>query len=325
MKALLKRNKKWVDIDTQYVFDNQYNTANGRIFDNEIVRIYDDVRIPRLTEFRSVYNGKFFKTEEEFKNYCDENRRKYETKEHCLNCFYCHKRKINENKTIEKENNNGVYKETITETYELEPYCSYKYEDKCELLAPERYGIVHPWVNAYFIKNPYGNLFEKLEEEKTYYLKGSWYVKIKGFDFELYNLRERFLGTYTKHNSDIIVTWERLDFPKTKIFEIVVQMMRDMLKYHLNKIRDYNKKVMSSWQYKQPDNTLLEEVEINGEKYKRPEPFIQTTFQLEELLNDLDIILEHSDYFKTKTINEIIEDSLELNLLTKYIKEKTLF
>lgn len=324
MKALLKRNKKWVDIETQYVFDNQYNTANGRIFDNEIVRIYDDVRIPRLTEFRSVYNGKFFKTEEEFKNYCDENRRKYETKENCLNCFYCQKRKINEKKTIEKENNNGVYKETVTETYELEPYCSYKYEDKCELLAPERYGIVHPWVNAYFVKNPYGNLFNKQEEE-TYYLKASWYVKIKGFDFELYNSRKRFLGTYTKHDSDIIVTWERLDFPKTKIFGIVVNLMRDMLKYHLNKIRDFNKNVMSSWQYRQPDYTLLEEVEVNGEKIKRPEPFIQTTFQLEELLYDLDFNLQDFDCFKTKTINEIIEDSLELNLLIKSIKDKTLF
>lgn len=44
MKALLKSGK-WAEIDTRYLFHNQYNTIEGkRIFDSEILRVVDDVR-----------------------------------------------------------------------------------------------------------------------------------------------------------------------------------------------------------------------------------------------------------------------------------------
>lgn len=46
MRALLKTGE-WVEIDTKYLFNNQYNTLpphNKRIFDAEIQRIEDDVR-----------------------------------------------------------------------------------------------------------------------------------------------------------------------------------------------------------------------------------------------------------------------------------------
>lgn len=44
MKALLK-SRKWVEIDTRYLFHNQYNTIEGnRILDSEILRVVDDVR-----------------------------------------------------------------------------------------------------------------------------------------------------------------------------------------------------------------------------------------------------------------------------------------
>lgn len=46
MKALLESTKEWVDIDTSSVYENQYDTKDGRrIFDPEILRIVDDVRI----------------------------------------------------------------------------------------------------------------------------------------------------------------------------------------------------------------------------------------------------------------------------------------
>ena len=42
MKALLK-NGEWVEIDTTCLFNNQYNAAGKRIFDQDIKRIVDDV------------------------------------------------------------------------------------------------------------------------------------------------------------------------------------------------------------------------------------------------------------------------------------------
>lgn len=48
MKALLKKNHEWVDIDTRHLFHDQYNTVGpegARIFDKDIIRIEDDARI----------------------------------------------------------------------------------------------------------------------------------------------------------------------------------------------------------------------------------------------------------------------------------------
>ena len=50
---------KWVDIDTNCVFDNQYNTYDGyRIYDSHIDKIEDDVRTSRGAFFVNHPNGK---------------------------------------------------------------------------------------------------------------------------------------------------------------------------------------------------------------------------------------------------------------------------
>lgn len=309
MKALLKKTRQWVDIDTKFMFDNQYNTVDTptekgkRIFDSEIVRLYEDERIPRLNEFHSVYNGKVFNTEEEFKDYCAENRRKYETKEACPDCFYCHKRKINETKTTSKEEVNGKIKETVVEEYELEPYCNYKYNDKCELLAPESHGIVHPWQNAYFIKHPYGNLFDSQKEEFDISVKGSWRIKVEGSSFLLYNSKYSFRGDFEVNDTTYVprvlrVTFETLGFPNTKTFDEVYDMFKDRINICIKGICDFNSKVMRSWMYRQPDGTMLDEVEIDGKMIKRPDPILKEEYQVRWLLKDLKIDLSMLDCYR---------------------------
>ena len=59
-KKWIEENKgKWVDIDTNYLFDNQYNTVSGfRIYDTYIDRIKDDVRTDKNIFFVKHPNGK---------------------------------------------------------------------------------------------------------------------------------------------------------------------------------------------------------------------------------------------------------------------------
>ena len=68
MKALLKTGE-WVEIDTACLFNNQYNTKDGkRIFDQEISRIVDDVRLG-LGKCR--YCGALVKKGEEEKHFLE--------------------------------------------------------------------------------------------------------------------------------------------------------------------------------------------------------------------------------------------------------------
>ena len=59
-KKWIEDNKwKYVDIDTEYIFDNQYNTVDGfRIFDAMIEKIVDDVRTDKNVFFVNFPNGK---------------------------------------------------------------------------------------------------------------------------------------------------------------------------------------------------------------------------------------------------------------------------
>lgn len=331
MKALLKKTRKWVDIDTKFMFDNQYNTVDTptgkgkRIFDEEIVRLYEDERIPRLNEYHSVYNGKVFNTEEEFKDYCAENRRKYETNEACHDCFYCKKRRINETKTTSKEKINGKIKETVVEEYELEPYCDYKYDDKCELLAPERYGVVHPWQNAYFVKHPYGHIFDSQEEELDILVKGCWRIKVESSSFVLYNSKYSFRGdfkvTYNTYEPSVSnVTFETIGFPNTKTFDKVCYMFKDKINIYIKRICDFNSKVMSSWMYRQPDGTMLDEVEIDGKMIKRPEPILKEEYQVRWLLKDLKIDLSMLDCYREYEEREGYDEETQDNYIKSILE-----
>lgn len=56
---ILSNQGKWVDIDTNCIFDNQYNTVDGfRIYDTQIDAIADDIRTDTNIFFVKHSNGK---------------------------------------------------------------------------------------------------------------------------------------------------------------------------------------------------------------------------------------------------------------------------
>lgn len=56
---ILSNQGKWVDIDTNCIFDNQYNTVDGfRIYDTHIDEICDDIRTDTDIFFVKHPNGK---------------------------------------------------------------------------------------------------------------------------------------------------------------------------------------------------------------------------------------------------------------------------
>lgn len=74
---------KWVDVDTECLFDNQYNVQGFRIFDTQILEIKDDIRVntgyvfdlwqgvkPELKTFDHLVNESTFNNDlVEFKKY----------------------------------------------------------------------------------------------------------------------------------------------------------------------------------------------------------------------------------------------------------------
>ena len=151
MKALLKTGE-WVEIDTAYLFHDQYNTVdNRRIFDRDISRIVDDAR---HNMGRCRYCGAMVKRGEEEKHFSER-----ESKG-CAGCFWLRERVADRtSKTaVEVVNNERTTVRTTVE--KLVKVCSYaeKYpEGACTLKECRRRGI--DWFtpeNTFFLKYPDG-------------------------------------------------------------------------------------------------------------------------------------------------------------------------
>lgn len=151
MKALLKSGE-WVEIDTKYLFHDQYNTTEDkRIFDREIVRIVDDVRNGLG---RCRYCGAMVRRGEEEKHFQEKESRG------CAGCFWLRDRVIDREVKTEVQRD-GDEKTTVKITVErLESVCSYaeKYpESGCTLKECRKMGI--DWFtpeNTFFLRYPDG-------------------------------------------------------------------------------------------------------------------------------------------------------------------------
>lgn len=155
MKALLKTGE-WVEIDTAYLFHDQYNTADGkRIFDRDISRIVDDAR---HNMGRCKYCGAMVRRGEEEKHFQEKESRS------CAGCFWQHDKLISTEKqppqveTIQDENGETVTRKTVVTTSRYEKVCSYKEKyGGCTLTECRRMGV--DWFtpeNTFFLKYPDG-------------------------------------------------------------------------------------------------------------------------------------------------------------------------
>ena len=185
MKALLKTGE-WVEIDTTYVFHDQYNTTdNKRIFDKDISRIVDDVRHGLG---RCKYCGAIIRKGEEEKHFSE-----MESKP-CSGCFWQRERVVSRKveRGVQITSNERTTIKTTVET--LENVCSYKEsypEAGCTNREHRRMGI--DWFtpeNTFVLRYPDG--FSSIPEVDK--------LKTRGFVLEDHRLNAEYykkLGSYT--------------------------------------------------------------------------------------------------------------------------------
>lgn len=185
MKALLNSGE-WVNIDTSYLFHNQYNTKDGkRIFDKDIARIVDDER-PGMG--RCKYCGALIKRGEEEKHFQERE------KEGCSGCFWQCDR-VKDHKVETSVQVQGSKKITVKTTVEkIEKVCRYDESNKntsgCVLKECRRMGI--DWFtpdNTFFLKYPDG--FSSIPEIDK--------LEMRGFVFDDCRLNAEYhkkLGSY---------------------------------------------------------------------------------------------------------------------------------
>lgn len=162
MKALLKTGE-WVEIDTTFLFTNQYNTTekfgNKRIFDKDIEEIQDDAR---LNKGRCRYCGAIVEKGKEKEHFEQEKLKKCSLLE-SDNCFWKRKRILNqEHETIERKiictENVFTECEHVRNVTKFSFYCQHdeKYGG-CTHEQCEKFGI--EWFtkeNCFFLKYPKG-------------------------------------------------------------------------------------------------------------------------------------------------------------------------
>ena len=189
MKALLK-NGEWVEIDTACLFNNQYNTKDGkRIFDQDISRIVGDIR-HGLGKCR--YCGALVKKGEEEKHFSEQENKG------CEGCFWYQNRPISSKSNppeIEKttsENGETVTRKTVVTVSKYEKVCTYRDKyGECTHKECRRMGI--EWFtpeNTFFLKYPNG--FSSIPEVDK--------LKIRGFVMNDHTINAEYfkkIGSYT--------------------------------------------------------------------------------------------------------------------------------
>jgi len=195
MEALEKSTNKWIEIETNYLFDNQYNTVDGRrIFDRDIKAIRNDARVGMG---RCEYCGAMVKRGEEEKHFAEQEAKS------CVGCWYYRDRlldrKVDQKKT-DSTNEKGekivTTTKTIVETYK--PRCTYNdaaqaNRTDCTYKECRRAGIF--WFtsdNTFFLKYPNG--FDDITDFDR--------LVIRGFVFEQGCLNGRYIGKLGSYRLD---------------------------------------------------------------------------------------------------------------------------
>lgn len=186
MKALLKDGKTWVEIDTTCLFNNQYNTTDGkRIFDQDILAIRDDAR-HNMGKCR--YCGALVKRGEEEKHFQE---REAHT---CAGCFWQRERAKSKEVSTAVKMDAGKRITVKTTVEELEKVCSYGETSGCKADCTfkecRQYGIT--WFtpeNTFFLAFPDG--FAPIEEIERFEKAG--FI----FDGDKYNAHyKKKIGSY---------------------------------------------------------------------------------------------------------------------------------
>lgn len=202
MRALLKSGK-WVEIDTSFLFENQYNTTEEyggeRIFDGQIQKIEDDARIGKG---RCKYCGAIVEKGQEEDHFT----KMEEIKKTCSmddievkSCFWKRRHylgKAEVKSEIKTEIVDGIAKTVELRTIEEKwiPYCSHEEaHGGCTHDKHREMGI--SWFteeNCFFLKYPNGYEQFTLAD----WTNGSWYPKYNSETNFVNKSYSRMLGSY---------------------------------------------------------------------------------------------------------------------------------
>ena len=315
MKALLRKTLEWVDIETDYVFDDQYNTATKRIMDSDIIRLYEDIRILNPEMCRCSYCGKCFLTIAEYENHVKEEKEK--AGKTCKGCFWSRiheKKEVLDEKVVDGAEltkgtvaHVGEEGECITITTTKIHYkhtCMHMEDYKC--CEHEEHGQHEPktFEKAYFVKHPYGSLFNEFtigilgirKIPKTGLITGSETVKGIGrtrtfkfmLDWQTLEWKLKIPRDKEELNGTAIVSknlfYTRL-VPSVDISNenrFVLEIFAKMVEDNVRSAKWYNETVTDDRLYTQPDGTILKSVEIDGKTVERPKPIDTSGWTFEE-------------------------------------------
>lgn len=304
MKALLVKDRKWVDIDTEYIFNDQYNTADGRrIFDTQIIRFYEDIRIQNPEMCKCGYCGKIFMTNEDYARHIEEE--KSLVKKGCSSCFWSRvkieketlEEDITDTRKASKENvtcYGDTWENTHTERRRIREICTAVCEHEkeyhcCTHTEHAEYAEKHReyFKNTYFVLRPYGNLFDGFNFDDTFEFscKGNGKKNFK-LILDKDTLDFHVIGTYRrKVFVDTVVSFKSKKLGYFDMSEVlkkngvsgfvscrVENFADDKARHFRYMAESYNKRVTDDFLYTQPDGTVLTEVVIDGKTVARPAP-----------------------------------------------------
>lgn len=249
MKALLKTGE-WVDIETDCLFNDQYNTKDKRIFDDDIVRIVDDVR---AGFGKCRYCGAIVKRGEENKHFEEQE------KKGCVGCFWYRDKLISSEKkhsrpgSIIYPNGKQIFTREETTVFKYETVCTYE-NGRCSHKECRRMGI--EWFtpeNTFFLKFPNG--FNDIPEVDKlpgrgfviddHCLNAEYYKKIGSYTltallaytdgkptgiraYHLYNCRRDFVFRF--ENGELFTTKYAFGWRQVKTLECVPESVMEAVK-----------------------------------------------------------------------------------------------
>ena len=216
---------KWIDVETSYLFNDQYNTAGGRIFDSQIDAVRDDAR---RDMGKCRFCGALIRRGEEEKHFEERE------KSACIldaagvvltpcagRCFWMRSRRINEKTEVEEKallNGREVVKRITWEREEN--YCTHGESCKehgwpvcqCEKSECRAHGV--EWFtekNTFFLKYPEGRGCPRLLVPGESVKIGSYTLSRGGYDggadyYEFGNYRRRILFVWDETAEE----WRRL-------------------------------------------------------------------------------------------------------------------
>ena len=179
-KKRLKENAgKWIQVETEYLFNDQYNTPFGRVFDSMVAAVRNDQR-GNMGKCR--YCGAMVRRGEEEKHFTEQE------KKSCDGCFWYREKVIDTKTSTEKKRIENGTETTIKVVYQKiakkccysESYC-YTAAD-CKNKECRKLGI--EWFtpeNTFFLQYPNGIQCQQIIFNKENIKVGSYYLEFLDF------------------------------------------------------------------------------------------------------------------------------------------------